>query len=254
MIAKLERDWYRAAFTLDSMLESAWTLDTSQEIDFVLDVLELSRKERILDLACGFGRHSLELASRGFHVVGVDVSEELITYAKSQAARMALEVDFVCSDLRDLGFRNEFDVVLNLCEGAIGYFETDEENLRTFRVIARALKRGGQHIMHIPNMEYARRHYPEQQWRCGPRGVELLELEWDEQTRSLYETMYQIRFGEVFHSLHPVREYRRVYDLEEIDAILKSVDMNVKRAYGDMNALLPASDEYEYMSVLSGKL
>jgi 2-polyprenyl-3-methyl-5-hydroxy-6-metoxy-1,4-benzoquinol methylase len=86
---------------------------------------------RILDLGCGSGHHALELARRGFSVIGVDISQNLILYAKEvafaeeESTGEPVDAQFLWSDLRELDYAGEFDVVLNLHDGAIGYLEED---------------------------------------------------------------------------------------------------------------------------------
>jgi SAM-dependent methyltransferase len=147
-------DWYATAFDAASA-EMAWTDRTGPEVDRVAKILQPRGDERVLDLACGSGRHSLELRRRGFSVVGADISPDLIEIARRDAEEENLDVDFVLADLHDLDFGDEFDLVLNLNDGAIGYLESDEENLRTFEVITRALKPGGRNMIQLPNVLYA---------------------------------------------------------------------------------------------------
>ncbi len=60
--------WYKEGWNLDIKNQS-WTEETGKQVDFLIKTMELTGKEKILDLACGFGRHSLELAGRGFTVL-----------------------------------------------------------------------------------------------------------------------------------------------------------------------------------------
>src|ERR1700743_1553628 len=126
-------DWYATAFDAQSA-EMAWTDRTGPEVDRVAKILQPRGDERVLDMACGSGRHSLELRRRGFGVVGTDISGDLIEIARRDAAEADLDVEFVQADLRALDYEEEFDLVLNLNDGAIGYLESDEENRRAFEV------------------------------------------------------------------------------------------------------------------------
>src|SRR5258706_16436078 len=102
----IPQDWYREAFDA-ATANMAWTDRTESEVDRALKMLRPEGGERILDLACGSGRHSLELVRRGFTVVGADISPDLIEIAKADAERGGLEATFVLADLRELDFEAE---------------------------------------------------------------------------------------------------------------------------------------------------
>ena len=138
----------------------SWVEHTREEVNFIVDALRLRGNERILDLACGFGRHTLELARRGYSAVGVDITSAYIADARSTAQQEHLAVEFLQADVRTVLFEGEFDVVLNMADGAIGYFETDEENLKLFDVIGRALRIGGKHIMGVCSASHAKKIFP----------------------------------------------------------------------------------------------
>ena len=104
---EIPQDWYRTAFA--DTADMAWTDRTEKEVERAMRMLKPQGGERILDLACGSGRHSLELKRHGFEVVGADISPELLEIARSDAEKAGLEVTFVEADLRDL----EFDAVLS---------------------------------------------------------------------------------------------------------------------------------------------
>ena len=81
----MQSDWYKKIWTLDIQNQS-WVEDTNRQVDFLIEILKLNGNERILDLACGFGRHSLELARRGFDVTGVDITPDYIRYVSQMAS------------------------------------------------------------------------------------------------------------------------------------------------------------------------
>ena len=76
----MKKDWYKKGWTMD-IQNMSWVEDTKNEVDFLIDQLKLQGNEKILDLACGYGRHSLELARRGYDVTGIDITSEYIEYA-----------------------------------------------------------------------------------------------------------------------------------------------------------------------------
>lgn len=252
MDRNVDSDWYKKVFTIES-LDMPWAERIVEEAQAIIDMLSLSGSEIILDLACGFGHHAMELARQGYKVVGVDIAKDLIDYAAAEAARRELTVDFICSDLRDLNRGQSFDIVLSLFDGAIGYFETEEENLKTFSILASSLKPGGRHLMQIPNPEYARKHFPCRTWCAGKKMVEIMEYDWDEAARLIYASTQPVVYGEVFAGLSPIKTRQRAYDQEELATILSAFGMTIDRVSSLFDKNAPVSDRCDYMSVVSRK-
>ncbi len=102
----MEKDWYRNNWTMD-IQNMSWVEDTNRQVDFLVDQLQLHGTEKILDLACGFGRHSLELARRGYDVTGIDITPAYIAYANEQAEKENLKARFICEDIRSITYDRE---------------------------------------------------------------------------------------------------------------------------------------------------
>jgi ubiquinone/menaquinone biosynthesis C-methylase UbiE len=141
--------WYEDLFdnyaaTYD---KETYTQGTIQEVDFIEREIGLGRNLRILDIGCGTGRHSIELAKRGYDVVGVDLSENQLKRAREKAEEADLYVELLKRDARKLDFSDEFDAVLIICEGGFALMETDEMNFAILQGAARALKRNGVFIL-----------------------------------------------------------------------------------------------------------
>lgn len=238
-------DWYRSAYPPE-MDKLPWAQKTGSEVDRLLRMLEMSGDERILDLACGTGRHSLELRRRGFAVVGVELLQANVDVARESAAAQGLPTEFIQSDLRDLDLEDEFDVVLSLNDGAIGYFETEAENVRTFEVISRALRSPGRHLMQIANVLHAERFMPTKGWIDGPGALELIDHRWNAHTRCLEGTTASIPVGEVFTGYDPIPFRKRLYSVEELKDIYASVGMVLTNAFrGSGKAGRPRNTQYE---------
>jgi SAM-dependent methyltransferase len=243
---EIPQDWYETAFTGMSA-DMAWTERTESEIKRALTMLRPQGGERILDLACGTGRHSLELVRQGFSVVGVEIGEELVEIARRDAAEQGLEAEFVQGDLRELDYDREFDIVLNLNDGAVGYFETDEENHRTFEVISRALKPGGQNLIQVPNILYARARLPQRSWIPSESMVELVEHRWNKKNSYMEGAMIPVRFGETLENLDKRIEFRqRLYTVDELGGIYDSVGMSLERVFhGNGRPKEPTENQFE---------
>lgn len=244
--------WYREGWTLDIKNQS-WTEETCRQVDFMISALELTGREKILDLACGFGRHSLELARRGFSVVGIDITKAYIEDALEQAARENLPATFLHMDIRDVSFREEFDVVLNLADGAIGYLENEAENLKIFDVIAKSLRPGGKHLMDIMSADYADTHFPCNLWDMGQTGITLSRFEWDRESRILLYGQNDFAYGDalrppVFEKGDPIRLYHR----SEIHRILESRNLRIMQVFSGFDGT-PDTDNDIQMVIYSEK-
>ncbi len=142
------KQWYEELFENYGMKydNESFTQGTRGECDFIEKEIGYDRKVRILDIACGTGRHAIELTKRGYPVVGIDLSESQLQRAKEKAAAQNLHLVFEKHDARNLPFVHEFDLALMLCEGAFPLMETDEMNFQILQNAAKALKPGGKLI------------------------------------------------------------------------------------------------------------
>jgi SAM-dependent methyltransferase len=249
----IDPQWYRKVWTLD-VQDLSWVESTSREVDFTIQALGLTGSERILDLACGFGRHSLELARRGYAVVGVDITPAYVQEAHRRASQERLAAEFVCADLREVSYHDEFDVVLNLADGAIGYLENDQENLKVFDRLAAALRPGGKHLMGMCNASHARRHFPRRHWELGSRSLSLADFAWDNATSRMIYTAHSFRLGQVLNRPKAAPPaWIRLYTLQELREILSQRGLEVKQAFGGYDASVPASDDAFALVVHSEK-
>jgi len=131
--------------------------DTRGEVTSLLRWLRLRRGARILDVPCGFGRHAVELARRGFRVTGVDISPELVAQARQAAAAKGVAVEFRRGDMQRLAFRRRFDAVLNLFT-SFGYFG-DAGDLKLLERFHQALRPGGWLALHLVNRDWVLRNF-----------------------------------------------------------------------------------------------
>jgi SAM-dependent methyltransferase len=132
-------------FLKESYLEYSFTKGTLQEVNFL--ETEIPKSSRILDVGCGVGRHSLELARRGYKTVGIDISSGFIDVANQAAKAEGLEAEFHIRDARRLDFENEFDAAICLCEGAFGLAGDEQGHRDILKGVHRALRPDGIFIL-----------------------------------------------------------------------------------------------------------
>lgn len=154
-----EPGWFNpvADFLGTAYLRNAFTKGTEQEVDFLVSALGLEPGERVLDVGCGPGRHSLALARRGFDVMGVDLSDAFIQLAHDAAIADGLAARFEVRDVRELPFADEFDAVICLCQGGFGLLGGLDE-VDVFGRIVRAVRPGGAIAVSAFHVAFAVRH------------------------------------------------------------------------------------------------
>lgn len=101
-------------------LENGFTYNTVAEVEFLLELFQLPVGSSILDIGCGVGRHSIELAKRGYRMTGVDISAGMLEQACKNAEAAGVEVKWIQSDATQYKADKTFDAAICLCEGAFG--------------------------------------------------------------------------------------------------------------------------------------
>ena len=211
-------DLWRAAIPEDQ---------TRLEADFIQSMLRAPEGGHILDVPCGYGRLSLELARRGFRMTGVDFSEEFIEEARAHAAKGDLNVSFELRDMRDLPWREEFDGAF--CFGnSFGYL-TDEGNADYVRAVSSALKPGALFVIDTHNItETTLPKFQEREWfQVGD--ITLLISNRYDHVQSRLDTDYLfVREGQV--DRRPSSQ--RIYTYRELCRLLEDAGFSGFEGYG----------------------
>jgi SAM-dependent methyltransferase len=118
---------------------------------------------KILDLCCGFGRISIELARRGYAVTGVDITKPYLDAAKEDASCENLNIEYVHTDAREFTRPEYFDTVVNLYT-SIGYFADPKDEQLLFSNVYKSLKSGGSFIIETLGKEIAVLNFVETEW------------------------------------------------------------------------------------------
>lgn len=204
---------------------------TKQEVDAILEALELPAGAHILDLACGQGRHSVELASRGYEVIGLDYSKTLLEKAQQMAAKAGVDVRFVQGDMRDIPWSDRFDAVVNMFT-AFGYFDDELDNQRVLHQAADALKAGGQFFIDVVNRDWLMSAYQVNEWyEVDELGLTV----WVQRTfnpitgRNTVVERWMTEDGEQGERGHRVR----VYNATALTQMLRKAGLRPTAYYGD---------------------
>lgn len=194
---------------------------SDQEVSSLVTWLKLDAPLKILDLACGFGRHANRLAARGHVVTGVDLMPGFLEIARQQAAEMGVQVDYRQGDMRQINFVEEFDRVMLLFT-SFGYFE-DDENARVIMNMARALKPGGLLGFDIPNGDVIANDPPSSDVINKDGNLMFNCLSFDPRTKRFFNRRIVIRNG-----LRKDKPFSiRVYSPPEIRDLLSRAGLEV---------------------------
>ena len=136
----------------------------------------LDSAPKILDLCCGLGRISAELALMGYSVTGVDITESFLKTAIEDAKAGNLNIEYILEDARKFTRPGYFDTIVNLYI-SFGYFQDQNDDLQVLRNVYESLKPGGTFIIETLGKEIVIRDFVESEWYERPNFTVLTEYE-----------------------------------------------------------------------------
>jgi SAM-dependent methyltransferase len=219
---------------------------TEQQLRFLGREFRLEETRSILDVACGFGRHSLGLAASGHRVTGVDNNAGFLEMASKAAVERGVPVDFRQIDMREIDFSEEFDRAVMLFT-SLGFF-SDEDNFKVLENVARALKSGGLFCMDTINRDsVALRFRP---FHLVERGDDFAvhKINFDPVNGWVIDKRFMVRGG--VRTETPF--FVRIYSATEIRGLLREAGFAKYRFFGDWDGR-PLEMQSERMIVIAEK-
>jgi SAM-dependent methyltransferase len=201
-----------------------------KESSFVARVLELQPGAAVLDLCCGQGRHSVQLAKRGWKVTGLDLNPEYLELAQRAAKAGRVAIETVAADMREIPFENKFDAIVNMYS-SFGYLESEAEDLKVLESATKALKAGGRLLLDMLNREWAIDNYIQNDWHTGADGT----LYVDRRDLDLATSRMHVHFIVVDPNgsrRESIGHIIRLYTLTEMTRLLERVGMRVTAVLG----------------------
>lgn len=232
---RVREPWYATAFAEDYLEidQHVHTVDGSaRDVQRVLELLGAAQPARILDLCCGYGRHSLHLASLGYDVVGADLSPVLLERARNDALSQKLDVSWFQGDMRNLPFLAEFDAIVCLFN-SIGYLESKSEDERALQSIRRYIRGSGRAVIQIGNIYQLIRNLRSTDWfQLSDRLLVLEKREFDVARRELRLDLSLLRD---FRVMSTERYQMRMYSCSEMQEMLERSGFGVLDIFGGLD-------------------
>lgn len=224
-----EQGWWRDYFGADffDLHHELFTEELSRrEVAGMLDLLEVPLGGHLLDVPCGWGRHSLLLAAHGYHVIGSDLSFDLL----KRMDRGPAPVFSVAADIRMQPLRSSsFDAVINVFT-SLGLFLDDDQDLRGLREARRMLKPGGRFLLESMHRDDVMAAYAERDRWFLPDGTEVrVRRRFDPVAGISYEKLQWKKGEETGRKQHALR----LRTAGEIDGLLRAAGFEAIEYYGD---------------------
>lgn len=229
--AKPRRAWWEEVFGEDFLRAVPRSTPDAikREVNFIEESLGVAPGGVVLDLGCGAGYHAVELASRGYGVVGYDLSLFQLSLAQEVAQEAQQKINFLQGDMREMAFEDMFDGVY-CWNTSFGYFEEDK-NLAVAQRVFKALRPGGMFLLDVVNRDFASSQAPGSCWYEGDACVCMDEMSIDYISSRLKVKRSIIlddgRSKELTYSL-------RIYSLHELGKLLHEVGFRVAEASGEL--------------------
>ena len=222
----VKEDWWNKIFNAYYLKTDGDVVEderiTSQEIDYFIKLLDIKPDDSILDLCCGQGRHTIELARRGFqNAEGLDRSRYLIRKARATARKKNINCRFREGDARNLPYKaDSFNAIL-LLGNSFGYFESISDDLKVLKQVHKALKPWGKLFIDLTDGEYLKTNFQPRSWEwidkelfvCRERSLSL-----DKQRLISREVITHVNKGVLVDQFYA----ERLYSEQKIADLLKS--------------------------------
>ena len=190
----------------------------------LVDYLNLSKGDKILDLPCGKGRHALFLYEQGFKTTGADLSVNSIQHARQFEKQ---NLTFTIHDMRD-ALNGNYDAIFNLFT-SFGYFNQETTNIQVLKNFKNALQPGGHIVIDFLNLDKVIQELiPEQH---------LTKKEIDFVIRKSVNENFIMKEIEVHHDqqVHHYVEKVQALDLDKMKFFAKAAGLEIQEVFGDYN-------------------
>ena len=225
----MKSEWFKDWFNTEEYLnvyQHRNESDAEEHIKLILENVDIPSGAKILDMACGAGRHAIILARKNFDVTAVDLSENLLSIAKKNTYVENLKINFVHSDIRNFKSDNKFNLVLNLFT-SFGYFESDEENFSVLQKAYDLLVEDGFFVLDFFNSRYLQQNLVESSEEIlgGVKIHQFRKIKENRVTKKIVIT----KNG----NLSQFEESVRMFTKDELVNAIQNIGFDIYKTFGD---------------------
>ncbi len=222
-------EWYKDWFDTEEYLivyRNRNEKEAGRLVDLILNNIKIKSGSKVLDLACGTGRHSIFFAKKGYDVTAIDLSKNLLSIARQAASEENLKIDFIRSDVRHFTLTNDFALAINLFT-SFGYFENDADNFLIIKNAFEHLIPDGYFVIDflnrnfvesnlVPetNVEYRDRFISQQRKIENDRVIKQIRVRKNGNERIYHESV-------------------KLYSRDELSGFISSAGFRIQNSFGD---------------------
>lgn len=222
--------------------------------DFIEEILKReckTRPELVLDLGCGTGKMTIELARRGYDMTGIDYSPEMLDIARAEAENRGHDVLWLCQDMREFELYGTVDAAVS-CLDCINHLEDEEDLIKCFSLMHNYLIPDGIFIFDVNGKYKFENIYADNTYAMEEDGgLCVWENYYDSETKlcDFYITLFK-ECSDGRYERYDETQSERMYTLKELQSALEKCDMEFLGAYGDFD-FSPGGDDNERIYIVA---
>jgi cyclopropane fatty-acyl-phospholipid synthase-like methyltransferase len=225
----MKSEWFKDWFNTQEYLnvyQHRNESDAEEHIKLILENVKIPAGAKILDMACGAGRHAIILARKDYDVTAIDLSENLISIAEKSAQNKNLKINFVQSDIRKFETDEKFNLVINLFT-SFGYFESDEENFAILQKAYDLLVEDGYFVLDFFNSHFLQQNLVEfsEENLGGAEIHQYRKIKDNRVTKKIVITKNGI--------LSTYEESVRMFTKDELVDAIQNIGFDIDKTFGD---------------------
>lgn len=206
--------------------------NTEKDVNNIVDLLSIKEKENLLDVCCGFGRHSIKLAQKKINVTGIDITDYYLKKAKESVKELKTynaNPTFLKQDLLKFNEKNSYDYAINMFT-SFGLLNSEEDEITGLENVYRSLKDGGKYLIDIQGKELLCRDYEKNIWFESGDTKVFLEYTILNCFTTLRSRWLYYKNNKMFEKTFDTR----IYSAIELATLLSEIGFKTVEIFGDL--------------------